>query len=155
MQEIISIDYKKNKFYSSDFSLYVRNTIPLPIVNRSHCKGFCSFARCSSNFKSINTLRNSLNSNRKCILIVQWVLLEVFNKSLIIYYLSILLLLNIIIIDIFVSDSDDLDSRRASSRGIIPKAKIKTVKMTFVIVFGEIICNIRILFYNRCLRECK
>uniref|UniRef100_A0A2H1VTM2 SFRICE_022648 n=1 Tax=Spodoptera frugiperda TaxID=7108 RepID=A0A2H1VTM2_SPOFR len=34
-----------------------------------------------------------------------------------------------------VLDSDDLDSRRASSRGIIPKAKIKTVKMTFVIVF--------------------
>ena len=28
------------------------------------------------------------------------------------------------------------DSRRASSRGIIPRAKIKTVKMTFVIVFG-------------------
>ncbi|XP_053603025.1 cardioacceleratory peptide receptor-like [Plodia interpunctella] len=36
--------------------------------------------------------------------------------------------------------SDDLDSRRASSRGIIPKAKIKTVKMTFVIVFVFIIC---------------
>lgn len=27
--------------------------------------------------------------------------------------------------------------RRASSRGIIPRAKIKTVKMTFVIVFGN------------------
>lgn len=33
--------------------------------------------------------------------------------------------------------SDDQDSRRASSRGIIPRAKIKTVKMTFVIVFGK------------------
>lgn len=29
------------------------------------------------------------------------------------------------------------DTRRASSRGLIPRAKIKTVKMTFVIVFGE------------------
>lgn len=29
------------------------------------------------------------------------------------------------------------DTRRASSRGLIPKAKIKTVKMTFVIVFGK------------------
>lgn len=28
------------------------------------------------------------------------------------------------------------DDRRASSRGLIPRAKIKTVKMTFVIVFG-------------------
>ncbi|XP_026328962.1 cardioacceleratory peptide receptor-like [Hyposmocoma kahamanoa] len=37
-------------------------------------------------------------------------------------------------------DSDDLDSRRASSRGIIPKAKIKTVKMTFVIVFVFVLC---------------
>jgi hypothetical protein len=32
---------------------------------------------------------------------------------------------------------EDHDSRRASSRGIIPKAKVKTIKMTFVIVFGE------------------
>jgi len=32
------------------------------------------------------------------------------------------------------------DSRRASSRGIIPRAKIKTVKMTFVIVFVFILC---------------
>ncbi|KAH9629175.1 hypothetical protein HF086_009565 [Spodoptera exigua] len=39
-----------------------------------------------------------------------------------------------------VEDSDDLDSRRASSRGIIPKAKIKTVKMTFVIVFVFVLC---------------
>nr|ALM88326.1 neuropeptide receptor A30 [Chilo suppressalis] len=36
--------------------------------------------------------------------------------------------------------SDDLDTRRASSRGIIPKAKIKTVKMTFVIVFVFVLC---------------
>ncbi|XP_039313653.1 cardioacceleratory peptide receptor isoform X2 [Solenopsis invicta] len=32
------------------------------------------------------------------------------------------------------------DTRRASSRGLIPKAKIKTVKMTFVIVFVFILC---------------
>jgi hypothetical protein len=32
---------------------------------------------------------------------------------------------------------DDQNSRRASSRGLIPKAKIKTIKMTFVIVFGK------------------
>ncbi|XP_014203836.1 cardioacceleratory peptide receptor [Copidosoma floridanum] len=32
------------------------------------------------------------------------------------------------------------DTRRASSRGIIPKAKIKTVKMTLVIVFVFILC---------------
>ncbi|XP_030757140.1 cardioacceleratory peptide receptor-like [Sitophilus oryzae] len=35
---------------------------------------------------------------------------------------------------------DDYDSRRASSRGIIPRAKIKTVKMTFVIVFVFVMC---------------
>ncbi|GLH08584.1 Cardioacceleratory peptide receptor [Gryllus bimaculatus] len=35
---------------------------------------------------------------------------------------------------------DDQDSRRASSRGLIPRAKIKTVKMTFVIVFVFILC---------------
>lgn len=29
------------------------------------------------------------------------------------------------------------DTRRASSRGLIPRAKVKTVKMTLVIVFGE------------------
>ncbi|KAL7642168.1 UNVERIFIED_CONTAM: hypothetical protein RMT77_006729 [Armadillidium vulgare] len=34
----------------------------------------------------------------------------------------------------------DDDSRRASSRGLIPKAKIKTVKMTFVIVFVFVLC---------------
>lgn len=33
--------------------------------------------------------------------------------------------------------NEENDCRRASSRGIIPRAKIKTVKMTFVIVFGE------------------
>lgn len=31
----------------------------------------------------------------------------------------------------------DRGSRRASSRGIIPRAKIKTVKMTIVIVIGK------------------
>ncbi|GIY31313.1 cardioacceleratory peptide receptor [Caerostris darwini] len=36
------------------------------------------------------------------------------------------------------SNSDnEADRKRASSRGIIPRAKIKTVKMTLVIVFGE------------------
>ncbi|CAG9858726.1 unnamed protein product [Phyllotreta striolata] len=35
---------------------------------------------------------------------------------------------------------DDHDCRRASSRGIIPRAKIKTVKMTFVIVFVFVVC---------------
>ncbi|PNF30488.1 Cardioacceleratory peptide receptor [Cryptotermes secundus] len=36
--------------------------------------------------------------------------------------------------------ADDPNSRRASSRGLIPKAKIKTIKMTFVIVFVFILC---------------
>ncbi|XP_044752356.1 cardioacceleratory peptide receptor isoform X2 [Coccinella septempunctata] len=35
---------------------------------------------------------------------------------------------------------DDQESRRASSRGLIPRAKIKTVKMTFVIVFVFVLC---------------
>ncbi|KAK7794612.1 hypothetical protein R5R35_003794 [Gryllus longicercus] len=35
---------------------------------------------------------------------------------------------------------EDQDSRRASSRGIIPKAKVKTVKMTFVIVIVFVLC---------------
>ncbi|XP_035702446.1 cardioacceleratory peptide receptor isoform X2 [Folsomia candida] len=35
----------------------------------------------------------------------------------------------------------DDDSRRASSRGLIPKAKIKSVKMTFVIVFVFLCCS--------------
>jgi neuropeptide S receptor len=37
------------------------------------------------------------------------------------------------------ADEDDRGSRRASSRGIIPRAKVKTVKMTFVIV---IVCKL-------------
>ena len=39
----------------------------------------------------------------------------------------------------FLIESDP-DCRRASSRGLIPKAKVKTIKMTFVIVFGRIGC---------------
>ena len=35
---------------------------------------------------------------------------------------------------------EDVESRRASSRGLIPKAKVKTVKMTFVIIFVFILC---------------
>lgn len=35
---------------------------------------------------------------------------------------------------------EDDDTRRASSRGIIPRAKVKTVKMTFVIVIVFIAC---------------
>ncbi|XP_013788025.2 cardioacceleratory peptide receptor-like, partial [Limulus polyphemus] len=38
------------------------------------------------------------------------------------------------------SIDSDSDNRRASSRGIIPKAKIKSVKMTLVIVFVFILC---------------
>lgn len=34
----------------------------------------------------------------------------------------------------------ELESRRASSRGIIPRAKVKTVKMTFVIVIVFVLC---------------
>ena len=34
----------------------------------------------------------------------------------------------------------DRDSRRASSRGIIPRAKVKTVKMTIVIVIVFVLC---------------
>jgi neuropeptide S receptor 1 len=37
-------------------------------------------------------------------------------------------------------EEDDAGSRRASSRGIIPRAKVKTVKMTFVIVIVFIAC---------------
>jgi neuropeptide S receptor 1 len=40
------------------------------------------------------------------------------------------------------SEEEDRGSRRASSRGIIPRAKVKTIKMTFVIV---IVCKILIL----------
>lgn len=38
-----------------------------------------------------------------------------------------------------IDNTLDDDSKRASSRGVIPKAKIKTVKMTLVIVLGETI----------------
>ena len=47
---------------------------------------------------------------------------------------------------------DDEETRRVSSRGLIPKAKVKTVKMTFVIIFGKrncwklysnILCSVR------------
>lgn len=37
-------------------------------------------------------------------------------------------------------DREESESRRASSRGLIPKAKVKTVKMTFVIIFVFILC---------------
>jgi neuropeptide S receptor len=37
-------------------------------------------------------------------------------------------------------DEEDRGSRRASSRGIIPRAKVKTVQMTFVIVIVFIAC---------------
>jgi len=39
---------------------------------------------------------------------------------------------------------EDHDCRRASSRGLIPKAKVKTVKMTFVIVFGKYLLSLAI-----------
>merc|ERR1712179_892638 len=35
---------------------------------------------------------------------------------------------------------EESETRRASSRGLIPKAKVKTIKMTFVIVFVFILC---------------
>jgi len=35
---------------------------------------------------------------------------------------------------------EDLETRRASSRGLIPKAKVKTIKMTFVIITVFILC---------------
>jgi neuropeptide S receptor len=38
------------------------------------------------------------------------------------------------------SEDEERESRRASSRGIIPRAKVKTVKMTFVIVIVFIAC---------------
>jgi hypothetical protein len=34
-------------------------------------------------------------------------------------------------------EEEERGSRRASSRGIIPRAKIKSVKMTLVIVIGQ------------------
>ncbi|XP_050733700.1 cardioacceleratory peptide receptor-like isoform X2 [Eriocheir sinensis] len=42
----------------------------------------------------------------------------------------------------------DDDCRRASSRGLIPKAKIKTVKMTLVIVFVFILCWSPYIFFD-------
>jgi neuropeptide S receptor len=38
------------------------------------------------------------------------------------------------------NEEEERESRRASSRGIIPRAKVKTVKMTFVIVIVFIAC---------------
>ena len=38
------------------------------------------------------------------------------------------------------TDGEDQETRRASSRGLIPKAKVKTVKMTFVIISVFILC---------------
>lgn len=38
---------------------------------------------------------------------------------------------------IFITEPTSEDTRRASSRGIIPQAKVKTVKMTFIIVLGN------------------
>ena len=32
---------------------------------------------------------------------------------------------------------EEAETRRTSSRGLIPRAKVKTIKMTFVIIFGE------------------
>ena len=43
---------------------------------------------------------------------------------------------------------DELESRRASSRGLIPKAKVKTVKMTFVIIFVFILCWSPYIIYD-------
>ncbi|XP_046390486.1 cardioacceleratory peptide receptor-like isoform X2 [Ischnura elegans] len=39
-----------------------------------------------------------------------------------------------------VRTEEEADCRRASSRGLIPRAKIKTIKMTFVIVFVFVLC---------------
>ncbi|XP_064474475.1 cardioacceleratory peptide receptor-like isoform X2 [Ornithodoros turicata] len=38
------------------------------------------------------------------------------------------------------SGDHDTDTKRTSSRGIIPKAKIKTIKMTLIIVFVFVLC---------------
>ena len=43
---------------------------------------------------------------------------------------------------------DEIESRRASSRGLIPKAKVKTVKMTFVIIFVFILCWSPYIIHN-------
>ena len=36
---------------------------------------------------------------------------------------------------------NDPDCHRASSRGLVTKVKVKTTKMTYVLVFGEQISN--------------
>ena len=46
------------------------------------------------------------------------------------------------------SREDEVESRRASSRGLIPKAKVKTVKMTFVIIFVFILCWSPYIFFD-------
>ena len=43
---------------------------------------------------------------------------------------------------------EQAESRRASSRGLIPKAKVKTVKMTFVIIFVFILCWSPYMIYD-------
>jgi len=44
---------------------------------------------------------------------------------------------------------DENETRRASSRGLIPKAKVKTVKMTFVVIFGKYVeRDISLDWYN-------
>jgi hypothetical protein len=43
---------------------------------------------------------------------------------------------------------DEVESRRASSRGLIPKAKVKTVKMTFVIISVFILCWSPYIFFD-------
>ncbi|XP_018497696.2 cardioacceleratory peptide receptor [Galendromus occidentalis] len=42
----------------------------------------------------------------------------------------------------------DVESKRASSRGIIPRAKIKTIKMTLIIVFVFVICWSPYMIYD-------
>ena len=44
--------------------------------------------------------------------------------------------------------NEEPESRRASSRGLIPKAKVKTVKMTFVIIFVFILCWSPYMIYD-------
>ena len=42
-------------------------------------------------------------------------------------------------------ESADIDFKRMSSRGVIPRAKIKTIKMTLVIIFGKIFLSLFIV----------
>ncbi|XP_022697696.1 cardioacceleratory peptide receptor-like isoform X2 [Varroa jacobsoni] len=44
--------------------------------------------------------------------------------------------------------NSDTESKRASSRGIIPKAKIKTIKMTLIIVFVFVLCWSPYMIYD-------